>query len=118
MVCWSTGDPHVTSFAGYKFDLMGVGVFPLFEMAEVRAQTFHCPTAFGSVDVSTNAAVALQVGGDTVVVRGQTVKLNGELQTASTTSGKVSLSIGGEHVDELAAALHLHDCLPCNSESE
>ena len=92
MLCQSYGDPHVRSWVGHTYDLMGVGVFPLVELGGVRVQSFHCPAISGwSSRVSSNVGVALQSGSDTVTILGESVKVNGVFATGSV--GAVTLTI-------------------------
>ncbi|MDC0526315.1 hypothetical protein OAO87_04855, partial [bacterium] len=78
MLCECFGDPHMRSFSGKMFDLMGVGMYPLIELNGIRAQTYHCPVSSGWEGASSAVAVALQVGEDRVVVKGNKAKINGQ----------------------------------------
>jgi hypothetical protein len=71
----SNGDPHMVSFSGKSFDLMGLGVFPLVDLDGLKAQTFHCPVAKGKVvGASSNVGLALSTGTDVLVILGETIK--------------------------------------------
>ena len=61
MHCESHGDPHITTFAHHRYDIMGVGVFPFAELTGFKAQTFHCPATKGWLGASTQVGVAIQV---------------------------------------------------------
>lgn len=72
--CRSTGDPHYETFSGAKFDFMGTGVFQLLgaesdcACASVEVQTFMCNSDARWKGASTNAAVAVNVGGTTLTI--------------------------------------------------
>jgi len=71
------------TFSGHSCDLMGVGVFPLVALDDLRVHSFHCPATAGWSGASTNVGVALRVGTDTVVLRGTSLVINGQATTSS-----------------------------------
>ena len=77
MTCRSFGDPHITTFAGNKCDLMSLGVLPLVELPGMRVQAFHCATQVGGPTAG-NAGVVLLAGSDLIMVVGSTVSINGQ----------------------------------------
>ena len=83
MICKSTGDPHVTTFSGHRCNLHGLGVFPLVELPDVKAQTFHCPATRVWNGASTIAGVAIRIGNDVVTIIGGEVSGNGAVLSGS-----------------------------------
>ena len=76
MVCSSIGDPHINTFSGFHCDAMGLGVFPLVELPNVRVHAFHCPVNTGGNHdgASTVAAVAMHAGNSRIVIQGSHVR--------------------------------------------
>ena len=75
MVCQCFGDPHCITFSGFACDAMGLGVFPMVDLPNVRVESFHCPVLTGGdIGASTIAGLAMRVGSDTIVVRGDNVR--------------------------------------------
>ena len=107
MTCLSTGDPHMKTFAGHHCDLMGLGVYTMVELENMRVNTFHCPSTSGWAGASTNVGVALRVGVETVVIIGNTVSVNGQSVDESTNVGGAAISINGGTVDVNVGGLQL-----------
>lgn len=74
MSCQCFGDPHCVTFSDFHCDAMGLGVFPMVDLPNVLLQTFHCPVlSGGDIGASTIAGIAMRVGTDTIIVRGDDV---------------------------------------------
>ena len=84
MVCRSHGDPHISTFSGHRCDLMGLGVYPLVELPDLTAQSWHCHATQGWDHASTNVGVAMRAGSDTVTIIGDAVTINGLLMPSGT----------------------------------
>ena len=93
MECRSFGDPHITTFAGNKCDLMSLGVLPLVELPGMRVQGFHCPTSVGG-PTSGNAGVVLLAGSDLIMVVGSTASINGQsVAQGTSTVGSATFTV-------------------------
>ena len=93
MTCRSFGDPHITTFAGNKCDLMSLGVLPLVELPGMRVQAFHCPTSVGG-PTSGNVGAVLLAGSDLVMVVGSTASINGQsVAHGTSTVGSITFTV-------------------------
>ena len=99
MSCRSTGDPHITTFGGTTFDLMGLDVFPFVALPGLTAQVFHCPATSGWVGASTNVGIALLIEGSTVTIIGADVLVDGtSVPEGTSTSGDISFDVSNGRV--------------------
>ena len=75
--CASSGDPHLRSFGGERYDHMGLGAFELLNAptAQLQLQTFQCPQPRWIRGATANVALAARVGTHTVVIVGDVMTL-------------------------------------------
>ena len=82
-------DPHIKSLSGNTFFMHGVGVFDYASAGDVRSQVYMCPYADCSFDKLTSgecltfiSAVAIQTPAHTVLLRSDTLLVDGAQQTS------------------------------------
>jgi len=81
LVCTSTGDPHVYSFQGEKFDVFGIGTYRLLALRtateSLEVQSFHAPANCPWCTASSNVAVAVKAGPHLVTIVNDAAFING-----------------------------------------